>query len=98
MVMDSGARIKRARKAAKASAKIRTGKVRDRNRLIILAHAHLTGNSKSKAATIEAIKFLQLCGNGVNHPDDGTGALLFLAKSTGLTKQRIWAIVKGKKG
>lgn len=89
--------VQRARMAAAASAKVRSTGVADRNRLIRLAYEYLNGHSKNKAEAIEAIKFLQKGGAGVSLSSDGVGPLTFLAKITGLTKQRIHVIVTDHK-
>lgn len=85
------ARAKRLREAARASARVRSTK--DRDKKIVLAYAWLTRSPLTTAQTVKALKYLTKLGRGVNAPTDGTGAYLFLARATGLTKQRIHAIV-----
>lgn len=89
-------RVNRAKKAAAVAAENRRQATSERNRLIRLAYARLTGQIQTKNESIEAISFLQKCGLGVNMPQDGTGAFLFLSQATKLSKQRIWAIVRNK--
>jgi hypothetical protein len=94
-VDDPAWRAARARKAAKASADRRAARDAPRDRGIYLAYRWLQGDGKplTKAEEIEAIAWLTQQGHGVNLPDNGTGPLRFLGKVTGLTKQRIHAIV-----
>lgn len=87
-------RNKRARKAAKVSAKKRSAATRERDRLIVAAYRHLTSEPMKKEESVEAISFLTECGLGVNLPRESMGPYLFLARATGLTKQRVWAIVR----
>lgn len=85
------ARAKRLREAARASARARSTK--DRDKKIVLAYAWLTQSPLTTAQAVTALKYLTKLGHGVNAPTDGTGAYLFLARAVGLTKQRIHAIV-----
>jgi hypothetical protein len=95
-MLDAAGRKNRAIKAANVAAKNRAEATRVRDQLIVLAFKRLTGQHLSKSDMIDAIRFLQSQGKGVNSPTDGTGALLFLSRATGLTKQRIWAIISKK--
>ena len=85
------ARKARSRNAARASARARSTK--DRDKKIVLAYSWLTKSPLTSAQTVKALKYLTKLGHGVNAPVDGTGVYLFLARATGLTKQRIHAIV-----
>lgn len=88
------AKAKRLREAAQASARARSTKERDKK--IVLAYAWLTKSPLTRAQAVKALEYLTELGHGVNAPTDGTGAYLFLARATGLTKPRIWAIVRKK--
>lgn len=92
--MTADERRKRAGKAARTLAKKRRAVTKVRDQRIILAFRYLNDESISTAEKIEAIRFLTECQQGVNLPRDSMGPYLFLARATGLTKQRVWAIVK----
>ncbi len=87
-------RCKRAAKAAKSAAKNRRSATKERDKNISIAFRYLSNEALTKDEALKAIIFLTECGNGVNLPRDAMGPYLFLARATGLTKQRIWAIVK----
>lgn len=93
MPLDAEGRSKRARKAALVSAKRRRKKTKARDIGIALAYKRLSGLQISTSDEKRAITFLQTQKHGVNLPK-GTPVLRFLANATGLTRQRIWQIVK----
>jgi hypothetical protein len=62
----------------------------------IKAYLRLTGRA-SKEEEIKAIRVMTRWGRGVNLPG-GVGAYRFLAQATGLSKQRVWGIVKFSAG
>ena len=92
--LDAKGRNKRARKAAKVSAKKRSAATRERDRLIFAAYRYLNSEPMKKEETVVVLQFLTGLGMGVNLPRDSMGPYLFLARATGLTKQRVWAIVR----
>ncbi len=92
--LDDKERQKRARKAANVSAKKRRAATKERDKQIFTAFRYLSATPLRKPEAVEAIRFLTECGHGVNLPADSMGPYLFLARATGLTKQRIWAIVR----
>lgn len=94
MVLDHAGRIKRSHKASNVSAKNRAAANKSRDRLILLAYKYLTRENLTKLEKMKAIRFLQEGGNGVNLPENGIGPLLFISRATGLTKQRIFQIIK----
>lgn len=94
-MMESAAeRAKRLRRATRASARARARATEPRNHKIFLAYCWLTQSPLTTEQTLKALEFLTDLGHGVNAPKDGIGAYLFLARATGLTKQRIWDIVR----
>lgn len=94
-MLDKQGRIDRASHGARVLAVMRRQRDSKRNRGICLAYVWLSAcRDLNKAQSLEAIVWLQAQGHGVNMPNDGTGPYLFLAKATGLTKQRIYAIVR----
>jgi hypothetical protein len=91
------AKAKRIRKATRASARARARAIKDRDQKIVLAYSWLTNSPLTTDQTLVALEYLTGLWCGVNAPADGTGAYLFLARATRLTKQRIWAIVRKNK-
>jgi hypothetical protein len=85
-------RSARARKAAQASATKRREATRERDEEISIVYRRLTGRA-SKEEEFQAIRVMTRWGRGVNLPE-GVGVLRFLAQATGLTKRRIWGIIK----
>jgi hypothetical protein len=90
------AKAQRLRKATQASARARAKATKGRDEDIFLAYLWLTKSPLTTQQTVRALGYLTGLGRGVNAPVDGTGEYLFLARATGLTKQRIWAIVRAK--
>jgi len=95
MPIDEKGRKKRARKAGKASGKARHNRemtARDKN--IVLAHDLLTNAPQSKSDKLKAYEFL--CKNTGNRPNlqPSETSLRKLADATGLTRARVWQIVK----
>jgi hypothetical protein len=59
-------------------------------------YRRLTGKA-SREEEIQAIRVMTRRGQGVNLPE-GAGAYRFIAQVTGLSKQRVWKIVKSSSG
>lgn len=95
-MLDEKGRKKRATKAANVLAEIRRKKVKDRDKLIVLAFDWLSNNPQLKPEMKKAIAFLnEKCGSP-NLKQDQT-VLRKLADATGLTRERVRQIVKKAK-
>lgn len=96
MPLDAEERSQRAKMAGTASGVSRQyGKdARDAN--IVRAFDYLQGKWQAPKDAERAYRFLKKQGHGVNLPD-GVSPLRFLAVATGLTRQRVWQIVKTAK-
>jgi hypothetical protein len=99
MTLDANARRQRAIKAAEVASSNRWKATRERNKGIVAAYLWLSNSSiamcpkKRNAIYLQAIHFLTEHGAEYS-PPDGVGVLRYLAQVTGLTKQRIFAIIK----
>lgn len=96
MPLDEKGRKKRAINAANTLAKIRKAQTQERDKLIYLAYLHLSNGNITKPDRIKAIGFLiEKCGSPNLKPQQTV--LRKLADCTGLTRQRIYQIVKKAK-
>lgn len=100
MPLDEEGRKSRASKAGLVSGKARSKGKKERDTLICLAFAYLSGKPLTKLETNKALKFL-----ADNNADIGLAPMVapdqtayrILADCTGLTRQRIDQIIKAKR-
>lgn len=97
MALDEKGRVKRARKAGRASGKKRTAKTKKRDLLIVLAHNYLDGKYLKKNDALKAIDFIEKHGGSINLKKNKELELTpnrILADCLGVTRSRIGQIVK----
>jgi hypothetical protein len=104
-MIDAEGRKKRAFEAGKASGEKRKAATRARDEKIYLAYKfliglyqekNLTGLYKNNEERRTAVEFITGFGKGVNL-GKGESPLTFLADRTGLTRQRIYQIIRKKR-